>query len=189
SNGTEVDSSPKKTVPDNKPLQQSTNPFDSNLTDDDIRGQTIDENENRLSIPLSLFIPRSAHRDSIKILEEGSNNQKQLDDSHSDINAAFGPRRSISSSPYSDHQLLSSLIEIKNDLSAEVRVLTRRMTHIDEQISQIFNILSPLHSSVVSNPEPAISNITQSSSPQPLLSRISSQSSPIRPSVLLLTTT
>ncbi|CAF4405398.1 unnamed protein product, partial [Adineta steineri] len=110
-------------------------------------------------------------------------------DSHSDINAAFGPRRSISSSPYSDHQLLSSLIEIKNDLSAEVRVLTRRMTHIDEQISQIFNILSPLHSSVVSNPEPAISNITQSSSPQPLLSRISSQSSPIRPSVLLLTTT
>ncbi|CAF1330113.1 unnamed protein product [Adineta steineri] len=189
SNGTEVDSSPKKTVPDNKPLQQSTNPFDSNLTDDDIRGQTIDGNENRLSIPLSLFIPRSAHRDSIKILEEGSNNQKQLDDSHSDINAAFGPRRSISSSPYSDHQLLSSLIEIKNDLSAEVRVLTRRMTHIDEQISQIFNILSPLHSSVASNPEPAISNITQSSSPQPLLSRISSQSSPIRPSVLLLTTT
>jgi hypothetical protein len=50
-----------------KPSQQLMNPFGSNLTDD------TDGDERRLSIPLSLFIPRSARRDSTKASsEEGS---------------------------------------------------------------------------------------------------------------------
>jgi hypothetical protein len=39
-------------------------------------------------------------------------------------------------------------MEIKNDLSSEVRTLTKRMSHIDEQISQIFNVLSPQNKSL-----------------------------------------
>jgi len=42
------------------------NPFGSNLTND------ADEDERRPSIPLSLFIPRSARRDSMKASEEGN---------------------------------------------------------------------------------------------------------------------
>jgi len=49
-----------------KSSQQLMNPFGSNLTDD------ADGDERRLSIPLSLFIPRSARRDSTKTSEEGS---------------------------------------------------------------------------------------------------------------------
>lgn len=64
-----------------------------------------------------------------------------MDESHSDINAAFGPHRSVSAQ-FGDHHLVSSLLEIKNDLSTEVRALTKRMSHIDEQISQIFHFLS-----------------------------------------------
>ena len=77
--------------------------------------------------------------------------QKLLDESHSDINEAFGPRRSVSS-PYIEHPVLASLLEIKNDLSAEVRALSNRMSHIDEQISQIFHFLSPAPSSTVHHP-------------------------------------
>jgi hypothetical protein len=73
-----------------------------------------------------------------------------MDESHSDINSAFGPHRSVSSQ-FGDHHLLSSLLEIKNDLSTEVRALTKRMSHIDQQISQIFNFLSPLNTSVTNN--------------------------------------
>lgn len=65
-----------------------------------------------------------------------------MDESHSDINDAFGPHRSVSSQ-FGDHHLLSSLLDIKRDLSTEVRALTKRMSHIDEQISQIFHFLSP----------------------------------------------
>ena len=89
--------------------------------------------------------------------------QKPLDESYSDIGTAFFPRRSVSS-PYSDQQLLSSLIEIKNDLSTEVRALTHRMTHIDEQITQIFHFLSPLQSSTTTNPSP-VSNTLPKLSP------------------------
>ena len=66
-----------------------------------------------------------------------------MEESHSDINAAFRAHRSVSSQ-WGDHHLLSSLIDIKNDLSTEVRALTKRMSHIDDQISQIFQFLSPL---------------------------------------------
>jgi len=73
-----------------------------------------------------------------------------LEESHSDINTAFRPHRSVSSQ-FGEHQLLSSLLEIKNDLSTEVRALTKRMSHIDEQIGQIFNFLSPINISVTNN--------------------------------------
>lgn len=71
--------------------------------------------------------------------------QRNLDESHSDINAAFGPRLSVSTSR-SDH-LISSLLEIKNDLNTEVRTLAKRMAHIDEQIGQIYRFLTPLNQS------------------------------------------
>lgn len=86
-----------------------------------------------------------------------------MDESHSDINAAFGPVRSVSS-PFGDHPLLSSLLEIKHDLSNEVRALTQRMTRIDEQISQIFNFLSPLNAPVANNNSQRISNTNQPTS-------------------------
>ncbi|UJR20748.1 hypothetical protein I4U23_023866 [Adineta vaga] len=194
STGPEVDSPPKVGVAVLKPptlptiVRPSTNPFDSNLTEDDIREQMSNENERRLSIPLSLFIPRSAQQhDSTKATtEEGIDENKRLDESHSDINAAFGPRSSISS-PYSDHHpLLSSLLEIKNDLSTEVRTLTRRMSHIDHQISQIYNILSPFYSSTNNLPPPP--------PPAPSFSTVTSVNqlpliSPVRPTVLPLTST
>ena len=104
-----------------------------------------------------------------------------MDESHSDINTAFGPRRSISS-PYSDHHLLSSLIEIKNDLSAEVRALTRRMVHIDEQISQIHNILSPFYPSTNTNlQEEERSQPPPSLSPRPSVTSHTNQPSPNSP--------
>lgn len=76
STGPETQSPPpqaKGIIPNIKlPEQQITNPFDSNLTDDDTQGKLIDENERRPSIPLSLFIPRSARYESTKISEDGS---------------------------------------------------------------------------------------------------------------------
>ena len=84
------------------------------------------------------------------------------------MNTAFESRPSIPSS-YDDLQLLSSLIDIKTDFSSEVRTLTKRMTHIDEQISQIFNLLSTLHESVTNNRSELLST-TQSLS---ILSRTS----------------
>ena len=45
------------------PQQNSNNPFDSNITD---------ENERRPSIQLSLFIPRSARRDSARVSDDGN---------------------------------------------------------------------------------------------------------------------
>ena len=102
--------------------------------------------------------------------------QKRSDESHSDINAAFGAHRSVSSQ-FGEHQLLSSLMEIKSDLSAEVRTLTTRMAHIDEQIGLIYNFLSPLSTSATSAILPtAISLLTrlpppaQVSTPPSLLS-------------------
>ena len=55
------------------------------------------------------------------------------------------------------------------------------MTHIDEQISQIYNFLSPLHSSNINNPSP-VSDTTQPPS-------VPSQSSPFPPTSLMTTTT
>jgi hypothetical protein len=89
-----------------------------------------------------------------------------LEESHSDINAAFGPHRSVSSQ-FSDHHLLSSLLDIKNDLSTEVRALTKRMSHIDEQISQIFKFLSPINTSVTNN---LLSDVRPDPSPSHILS-------------------
>ncbi|CAF3405778.1 unnamed protein product [Rotaria sp. Silwood1] len=181
STGPEADSPPRKTGSSTKQIQQpSTNPFDSNLTDEDTHGKAEDGDERRLSIPLSLFIPRSVRQEGTKVTEDINDDQKQLDESHSDINTAFGPRRSISS-PFSDHPLLSSLIDIKNDLSNEVRALTKRMIHIDEQISQIFNFLSPLHSSINNNTQQVLDTTQSSSIP-------SQPSSLLPPSSLNITT-
>ncbi|CAF1334274.1 unnamed protein product [Rotaria sordida] len=181
STGPGADSPPRKSGPNIKQMQQlPANPFDSNITDEDLHENAENGSERRLSIPLSLFIPRSARHEGTKATEDSSDDQKQLDESHSDINTAFGPRRSTSS-PFSDHILLSSLIEIKNDLSNEVRALTKRMIHIDEQISQIFNFLSPLQPSIINNPQ-QILNTTQPSS-------IPSQSSSLLPPSSLNTTT
>lgn len=97
-----------------------------------------------------------------------------MDESHSDINAAFGPHRSVSAQ-FGDHQLVSSLLEIKNDLSTEVRALTKRMSHIDEQISQIFHFLSS---------ENALTNMTTSNerkSPVPPLLLPTQIPSPVAP--------
>jgi hypothetical protein len=58
-----------------QPQQQSTNPFDPNLSDDDGQSNLIDRNERKLSIPLSLFIPRSARRESTRTLDEGNDDQ------------------------------------------------------------------------------------------------------------------
>lgn len=66
-----------------------------------------------------------------------------------------------------DHQLLSSLLEIKSDLSAEVRALTKRMSHIDEQIGQIFNFLSPLNTSTGISNLPNVQATPQPSPPIP----------------------
>ncbi len=69
SSGTEKDSPARGVIPNMKPSppqQRSTNPFDSNITDD------VYGNERRSSIPLSLFIPRAARRDSTKASEDES---------------------------------------------------------------------------------------------------------------------
>ncbi|CAF2520861.1 unnamed protein product [Rotaria sp. Silwood2] len=156
--------------------QNTINPFDTKLSDDDELTKITDNNENRQSIPLSLFIPRSAQQ--TKSSEEGTNDQKPLEDSHSEINLAFSSHRSVSSQ-FGDHQLLSSLIEIKSDLSTEVRALTKRMSHIDEQISQIFNFLSPINNNNNNNNTSAMTN-TSSSNP-----KLPPSSPPIQPKMSL----
>ncbi|CAF3479125.1 unnamed protein product [Adineta steineri] len=145
-------------------IQTTNNPFDLNTSDDESQSKTVFRSERRPSIPLSLFIPESARRGSIKTFDDRTDEQKQLNETHSDINAAFGPHRSVSSQ-FGEHQLLSSLFDIKTDLSNEVRALTRRMTHIDEQISQIFHFLSPLNTSTANN-LPSIPKPTSATPPQ-----------------------
>ncbi len=69
STGPETDSPPRgpsSNVKPSPPQQQSTNPFDSNITDE------TDGSEKGPSIPLSLFIPRAAQRDDIKSSDEGN---------------------------------------------------------------------------------------------------------------------
>ena len=75
STGPETDSPPigavtslKSSVP-----QQSTNPFDSNITADDDRA--ADGKERRPSIPLSLFVPREAQRDNLRAPEDVHDDQ------------------------------------------------------------------------------------------------------------------
>ncbi len=78
STGPETDSPPRGAVPSLKPSppqQHSTNPFDSNLTEEDLNGKTADGSERRPSIPLSLFIPRAARNGSLKIPEEDGNGE------------------------------------------------------------------------------------------------------------------
>lgn len=60
--------------------------------------------------------------------------------------------------------MLSSLFDIKKDLSTEVRALTKRMSHIDEQISQIFKFLSPVNPSATDN----YASMETNSSQQPI---------------------
>lgn len=58
-----------------QPQQQTTNPFDTNLSDDDCQTKTPSVSERRPSIPLSLFIPRSARRGSARTSDEGGEDQ------------------------------------------------------------------------------------------------------------------
>ncbi|CAF4406516.1 unnamed protein product, partial [Adineta steineri] len=95
-------------------IQTTNNPFDPNTSDDELQSKTVFRSERRPSIPLSLFIPESARRGSIKTFDDRTDEQKQLNETHSDINAAFGPHRSVSSQ-FGEHQLLSSLFDIKTD--------------------------------------------------------------------------
>lgn len=45
-------------------------------------------------------------------------------------------------------------MDIKNELGNEVRILTKRMSHIDEQISKIHRLLAPRQSSTINQPSP-----------------------------------
>lgn len=71
------ESPPRGTIPTIKPSppqqQRAPNPFDSNTTD-----EPEDGGERRLSIPMSLFIPRAARRDSAKISDDGSDEHVRL---------------------------------------------------------------------------------------------------------------
>lgn len=70
------ESPPRQPGANFKTIQQPTiNPFDSNLTDEDLHNKAEDGSERRLSIPLSLFIPRSARDESTKASTEGSDDQ------------------------------------------------------------------------------------------------------------------
>ncbi|CAF4959634.1 unnamed protein product, partial [Rotaria socialis] len=70
STGPETEPLEKKPDANIKPFQQqSTNPFDSNLTDENLHGKSDGMGERRPSIPLSLFIPRAAKDDSTKVTE------------------------------------------------------------------------------------------------------------------------
>ena len=65
------ESPPRGTIPTIKPSppqqqRSPNNPFDSNVTEENENG------ERRLSIPMSLFIPRAARRDSAKTSDEGT---------------------------------------------------------------------------------------------------------------------
>ena len=74
------ESPPRGTIPTIKPSppqqQRAPNPFDSNTTDEPEDGGG--GGERRLSIPMSLFIPRAARRDSAKTSDEGSDEQVRL---------------------------------------------------------------------------------------------------------------
>lgn len=70
----------KLSVPNPKPplapqQQQTTNPFDSNLSDDDGQSKLFGSDERKPSIPLSLFIPRAARRDSTRTSDDGTDDQ------------------------------------------------------------------------------------------------------------------
>lgn len=70
------ESLPKPTGPNTQQLQQQpTNPFDSNLTAEDLHGTAEDGSERRPSIALSLFIPRSARDQSTKSTENLNDDQ------------------------------------------------------------------------------------------------------------------
>jgi hypothetical protein len=79
----ESDSSPKPAGNASKPLppvapqpqQQMTNPFDPNLSDDEAPGKSMTSSDRRPSIPLSLFIPRSAQRGIVKTTDESIEQQ------------------------------------------------------------------------------------------------------------------
>lgn len=70
------ESPPRGTIPTIKPSppqqQRATNPFDSNTIDEPER------DERRLSIPMSLFIPRGARRDSAKTSDDGNDEHVRL---------------------------------------------------------------------------------------------------------------
>ena len=70
STGPETDSPPIGAVTHLKSSlpQQSTNPFDSNISADDDR--VPDGKERRSSIPMSLFVPRDAQRENLKVADD-----------------------------------------------------------------------------------------------------------------------
>jgi len=71
----DTDSSSKPLVSNLKPQQQPTNPFDPNLSDEDTQSKAADGDGRKPAIPLSLFIPRSARRETLKTPEEGVDDQ------------------------------------------------------------------------------------------------------------------
>ena len=62
---------PTSTVPQSQ--QQTTNPFDPNLSDDEGQSTALGGDERKPSIPLSLFVPRAARRESTRTLDDGIN--------------------------------------------------------------------------------------------------------------------
>ena len=69
-------------------------------------------------------------------------------------------------------------MDIKNELGNEVRILTKRMSHIDEQIGKIHRLLSPLQSSPINHPSPLSTSDDKSIA----------LAQPVRPPSLTLTT-
>lgn len=55
--------------------QKTKNPFDQNFSDEDDQTKQSGGNERKQSIPLSLFIPRSARQTSAKPSDEGTDDQ------------------------------------------------------------------------------------------------------------------
>jgi hypothetical protein len=79
---TELDKSSSKPLVSNlkppsapHPQQQPTNPFDPNLSDDETQSKSTSNNERKPSIPLSLFIPRTALHGSTKTSEDETDDQ------------------------------------------------------------------------------------------------------------------
>lgn len=64
-----------KTVSTSQVQEKTINPFDPKLSDDDEPTKTTDNNVEKQSIPLSLFVPRSAHSLISKTSDDETNDQ------------------------------------------------------------------------------------------------------------------
>ncbi|CAF0882948.1 unnamed protein product [Didymodactylos carnosus] len=184
-NLTSTDGNQKATVTFTQKIN-STNPFD-NIREDELSSKSA----NRPSIPLSLFIPRTAKEklDSTEPVATVQNDTsletlKPVVDSHDETHVEY--RQSVGG--LIDNRILSYLFEIKSDLKTEVQTLSKRMSHIDEQINQIFNYLMPtnnLNTSTVLHSSPATTVKTNTVSISPLFESASSFYSDINAKAVL----